>query len=270
MSIKPADGVLIKVNGYDLRFHPQKFRDLAASKLKAAGTPQIEGSDLHQLQTDLEAADAGVEFTPDEVRQFAFNDDGGDIPPDAPLDHNGIAAAVIGKVKAENGAIQSAVANLDYAISLGLVKVVKSDDTPPPPNPSTVNIGEVKEPVVEPHDDAGHVAGNEGTDETDETQQALEAEQQQIDPNAPKGPGFWAKFGSWILGGLGILSAIGAFFAHAEGKARAFFAILGGLFLGGAVVNKWPGFGKVIFGGTKETPQQQGQQEVEPEAVTVP
>lgn len=251
MPIDKTQGVQVSVNGYGVLVHPQKFRELAAQKLKGDSAPKIEGSDLHQLQADLEAAYAGVEFTPDEVRQFAFHENGDDIPQNAALDHNSVVKTIVG--------------NLDYAAAMGLVTIVK---------PKT---DEVKIDTPNPADAKG-VTGEPAADEPGAADETGDIEGERVDEGAlgdqggggegPKKPGFWARFGSWILGGLGILSAIGAFFAHAEGKLRAFFAIVGGLLLGGAIVNKWHGFGEAIFGKTVKTPKTEGTEVAAPEGVT--
>lgn len=265
-------------NEYKFTFDPAKFRDLAAQKLKDANFPKIEGSDKPALQSQLEAAYADLKFTDEEARQFAYGQEGEIIPKDALFDHDGIARVVIGAVK--NTDHEATVHDLATAAAIGLVTIVEPKPVDPTPlNPGIAKLDEVKEPVVEPHGDEPtgtdpkqRVTGDEETDETGDI------EGERVDEGAlgdqggggegPKKPGVWARFGSWILGGLGILSAIGAFFAHAEGKARAFFAILGGLLLGGAIVNKWHGFGEAIFGKTVKTPKTEGTEVPAPEGVT--
>lgn len=272
MSINPVIPVKFK-NGYEGHLNLAAATKYVIEQLKPKdGELTLEGSDDQLKQEDFEKKAIpvlnGLSLEVLRQRGIVTNLNGSEVDEKFSLEELG--ESIIQAI--ENGH------NIELTDVLAEAKLIegrktKTDDAPPP---ISDNSGAATQRAVAEQAAAAQRAAAERAAAEQAAQRALaeqaaadepgaadetgDREDERVDEGAlgdqggggegPRGPGFWARFGSWILGGLGILSAIGAFFAHAEGKARAFFAILGGLLLGGAVVNKWHAFGKAIFGGT--------------------
>lgn len=240
---------------YEAKLNVDAARDFLIEQLKPAeGVPPLNGNDNPEKQEDFEKRAIGVlnGLTLDVLRTRKIVTNKNDTQLDDVFSLEDLGNLIIGAI-GEKG------------VEAILLEAGWIDKPAPPPisdNLGAAATGTVKTdaPNPNPADAKKGVTGEPAAADESEADETGDIEGERVDEGAlgdqgsggegPKKPGFWARFGSWILGGLGILSAIGAFFAHAEGKARAFFAILGGLLLGGAIVNQWHGFGKAIFGGT--------------------